>query len=224
DEMSKDTILFDINETVLDLTTLSAEFKQVFGSEHALPLWFSELLHTSTVCISSGLQTNFAALAEAMLDNIAVRYAVVLSATKKAQLLANFAKLAAHADIKPALSRLRAAGFKTVAFSNSSTQLLTSQLENAGIIDYFDTVISVEQTGSFKPDPQVYKFAASTLEQPVTSLRLVAAHDWDTHGALSAGLKAAFIDRKGLPYHPLYRQVDIYATSMDAIVEQIIQQ
>jgi 2-haloacid dehalogenase len=222
--MGKEIILFDINETVLDLTTLSTQFNQVFGNDNALSLWFSQLLHASTVSIATALKTNFAALADAMLDNIAARYAMTLTAEHKAELLSCFAKLQAHADIKPALATLRAAGFKTVAFSNSSSALLSSQLEHAQLTEYFDEIISVEQTGSFKPDLHVYQYAAQRLGQPVGSLRLVAAHDWDTHGALSAGLKAAFIDRKGLPYHPLYRQPDIFATNMQRIVEHIIKQ
>jgi FMN phosphatase YigB (HAD superfamily) len=33
-------------------------------------------------------------------------------------------------------------------------------MKTAGLVDYFDDIISVEETGSFKPDPDVYKFAA----------------------------------------------------------------
>jgi 2-haloacid dehalogenase len=96
-------------------------------------------------------------------------------------------------------------------------------MNNAGLMEYFDEIISVEETGSFKPDPKVYKFAAKKLEQPLESLRLVATHDWDTHGALSVGMKAAYINRSGAIYHPLYRQPDIYSTTMGDIVKQIIE-
>jgi 2-haloacid dehalogenase len=43
------------------------------------------------------------------------------------------------------------------------------------------------------------------------------------HGALSVGMKAAYINRSGAIYHPLYRQPDIYATTMGDIVKQIIE-
>jgi 2-haloacid dehalogenase len=49
-------------------------------------------------------------------------------------------------------------------------------------------------------------------------LRLVATHDWNTHGVLSVGLNAAFIDRSGIPSHPFYRRPDIYAATMESIV------
>ena len=109
-----------------------------------------------------------------------------------------------------------------MAFSNSSLNLITSQIDNAGLTEYFDDIVSVEETGSFKPDAKVYGFVAKRINRPIEDLRLVATHDWDTHGALTAGMHAAYIDRSGAPYHPLYHRPDVYATTMGDVVEQII--
>ncbi|MDX2421185.1 MAG: haloacid dehalogenase type II [Amphritea sp.] len=220
--MPRDTILFDINETILDLSSLKPKFKAAFGDENVTATWFSMLLHTSTVCILTGVKTGFATLAGAMLDTVAARRGVVLSDVMRDDILGGFASLSPHADVKPALTRLRSAGYRTVAFSNSSLNLITSQIDNAGLTEYFDDIVSVEETGSFKPDPKVYEFVAWRINRPIEELRLVATHDWDTHGALSAGMHAAYIDRSGASYHPQYRQPDVYATTMDEVVEQII--
>lgn len=220
--MPRDTILFDINETVLDLTSLKPKFKAVFGDETATATWFSMLLHSSTVCILTDIKTDFATLAGIMLDTIAARLGVKLSNVMRDDILSNFARLPPHADIKPALTRLRSAGYHTVAFSNSSLNLITNQIDNAGLTDYFDDIVSVEETGSFKPDPMVYEFVAKRINRPIEELLLVATHDWDTHGALSAGMHAAYIDRSGASYHPQYRKPDVYATTMGDVVEQII--
>ena len=220
--MSRDTILFDINETVLDLGSLKPRFKGVFGDESVTATWFSMLLHTSTVCALTGIKTNFATLAGTMLDAIAARLGVELADEMRADLLGSFARLPPHADIKPALIRLRSAGYRTVAFTNSSLKLVSSQIDNAGLSAYFDEIVSVEETGSFKPDPGVYQFVATRIQRPIEDLRLVATHDWDTHGALSAGMQAAYIDRSGAPYHPLYLRPDVHATTMGDVVEQII--
>jgi 2-haloacid dehalogenase len=221
--MKRHTILFDINETVLDLSTLKPKFKTAFGDESVMATWFSMLLHSSTVCIMTDVHTNFATLAGTMLESIAARKGINLSDVARDNILKGFASLPPHTDIKPALAKLQSAGFRAVAFSNSSLNLISTQMNNAGLMEYFDEIISVEETGSFKPDPKVYKFAAKKLDQPLESLRLVATHDWDTHGALSVGMKAAYINRSGAIYHPLYRQPDIYATTMGDIVKQIIE-
>lgn len=221
--MKRNIILFDINETVLNLSMLKPKFKATFGDERVMATWFSMLLHSSTVCIMTGVKTDFATLAGTMLESIAARMGIKLSQTMRDDILSGFASLPPHIDIKQALNKLKSAGFRTVAFSNSSLKLISTQITNAGLIDYFDDIISVEATGSFKPDPNVYKFAAKQLNQPLESLRLVATHDWDTHGALSVGMRAAYINRSGAIYHPLYRQPDIYETTMEDIVSKIIE-
>jgi 2-haloacid dehalogenase len=220
--MPRDTILFDINETILNLTSLRPKFKTAFGDEGVTATWFSMLLHTSTVCVLTDVKTDFATLAGAMLDTIAARLGVVLSDVARGEILGGFASLAPHADVKPALTRLRSAGYRTAAFTNSSLNLVTSQINNAGLTKYYDDIVSVEETGSFKPDAKAYRFVAERLNRPIGELRLVATHDWDTHGALTAGMLAAYIDRSGAPYHPLYHRPDVYAATMDDVVEQII--
>lgn len=222
--MKKNIILFDINETVLDLSILKPKFKTVFGDESVLATWFSMLLHSSTVCMMTDIKTDFATLAGTMLDALAARMGLTLSNSMRDNILSGFANLPPHKDIKQALSTLKSAGFRTVAFSNSSLNLISTQITNAGLMAYFDDILSVEKTGSFKPDPTVYKYAAAQLNQPLETLRLVATHDWDTHGALSVGMHAAYINRSSAIYHPLYRQPDIIALTMEDIVKQIIEQ
>ena len=220
--MQRNTILFDINETVLNLSLLKPKFKAIFGDESVAALWFSKLLHSSTICALTGIKSSFASLAGDMLDNMAVLRGIELSAGVRADILSTFASLPAHDDIKPALIKLRENGYRTVAFSNSSSDLITKQIENAGLKSYFDEVVSVEETGSFKPDPKVYLYVAEKLQVPISNLRLVATHDWDTHGAMSAGMLSAYIDRSGTPYHPQYIQAPIIGTDMNDVVEAII--
>jgi len=218
----RDTILFDINETVLDLSALRPKFEVVFGDPSVTPLWFAMLLHTSTVCAITGVRSRFADLAGTALTTLAARRGVVVSDQHRSDILGTFAALRPHADVAPALRQLRDAGFRTVAFSNSSLALVTSQITNSGLASLFDEILSVEESGSFKPDPMVYRALSDRLDRPLKELRLVATHDWDTHGALSAGLLAAYIDRTGAPYTAQYMRPDIFETNMGAIAEVII--
>lgn len=220
--MPRDTILFDINETVLDLSSLRPRFAAVLGDEGLTSTWFAMLLHGSTVCALTDVETGFAELAGLTLDRLAAIHGRTLSDADRDDILGGFASLKPHADVRPALELLQASGYRTVAFSNSSTALVTKQIESAGLGASFDAAISVEEAGSFKPDPKVYEFAATRLDRHAGELRLVAAHDWDTHGAMNAGLHAAYIDRSGAPYNPLYHRPGIQATHMGRLVEQIV--
>jgi len=222
--MRRDTVLFDINESILDLSSLRPKFKAAFGDEAVTGLWFSNLLHSSTVCALTGVKTNFGNLASAMLDTVAARLNITLSVSVRDEILGAFAHLPVHGDVKPALERFRSSGYRTIAFSNSSIDLIERQIQNAGLSDYYDDIVSVEKSGSFKPDAKAYLYVANYIDRPIGDLCLVATHDWDTHGAMTAGMMAAYIDRSGVPYHPLYLKPGVYSTSMDDIVTQVLKQ
>lgn len=221
--MTRDTILFDINETVLDLSPLKPKFEATLGDAAIASTWFAMLLHGSTVCALTGVKTGFADLGGLTLDRLASLHGRALSNAERSDILGTFSSLAPHSDVKPGLERLRAHGYRTVAFSNSSQELISKQIANSGLAPHFDLVLSVEETGTFKPDAKVYAFAAERAGRPIGAIRLVAAHDWDTHGAMTAGMQAAYLDRTGSPYNPLYRRPEIAAATMVSLVEHIIE-
>ncbi|PKF62031.1 haloacid dehalogenase type II [Psychromonas sp. psych-6C06] len=215
-------IVFDINETVLNLAPLKPKFAHYFGDKNYVDTWFSMLLHCSTVCVITQVNTDFKSLAETALYSLAAKLNLSLSEQDCQDLLSTLASLPVHEDVKPSLTKLRNAGFKLVAFSNSSTTLLTSQLHNAGLNSYFDDAISVQNSGTFKPAADAYQFVLKQLRVSASDACLVACHDWDIQGALSAGLKGAFIDRASMRYNPVYAKPDICATSMGEIADKLI--
>lgn len=214
-------------------------FDVQFKGKVTVDHWFATLLHSSTVAALTEVKTTFAELAKITLSKIVSTHAQPQRAERREfrgnqnqnnedefieQALKTMSSLKPHDDIIPALKNLREHGFKTVAFSNSSSTLIESQIKNSGLENHFDKILSVETTGSFKPHPKVYQFAAANLNEPIENLRLVAAHDWDTHGALSAGMKAAFLQRSHVPYNALYKKPDIIGDTMANIADQIINQ
>ncbi|MEZ8824642.1 haloacid dehalogenase type II [Vibrio amylolyticus] len=222
--MKQTVVFFDINETVLNLKPLRPKFRQYFGAESYMETWFVMLLHASTVCLATSVNTNFKHLSKAALLSLAGRNDVTMTDEECDDLLGTFANLPVHSDVIPAINRLRDAGFIVAALSNSSQTLLNAQLTNAGIIHLFDRVISVESAETFKPAHEAYQLALDTMDVKASSAYLVATHDWDTHGAMSAGLNAAFINRFKAPYNALYKQPAIHGETMTGVVEQIIAQ
>ena len=92
------------------------------------------------------------------------------------------------------------------ALTNGSGEVASAQVENSGLDRFLEAVISVDEVRRFKPDPAPYHHAAEDLKVPIGELMLVAAHDWDCAGAMSAGAQAAFVKRPGaswsLPSEP----------------------
>ena len=86
-----------------------------------------------------------------------------------------------------------------LALSNSSAATLRAQLEHARLTPLITGAISVEQIGLYKPNPHVYRWAARQAGSDLCDCWLLAAHEWDTSGALQAGFKAADIHRGPTP-------------------------
>jgi 2-haloacid dehalogenase len=59
----------------------------------------------------------------------------------------------------------------------------------------FQRVLSAEDFGHYKPDPEVYLGAASALGLRPGEVMMVAAHKGDLRAAQAAGMRAAFVER-----------------------------
>ena len=127
-----------------------------------------------------------------------------------------------HADVAPALDRLRAGGLTLCSLTNSSLDVSRAQLDNAGIADRFEAILSADQVGRLKPAPEPYRLVADTFGAPLGDVRLIAAHAWDCAGALAAGAKAAFVARPGMVLSPVGEQPDIVGDDLDEVASLIL--
>ncbi|MFQ5945062.1 MAG: haloacid dehalogenase type II [Candidatus Methylomirabilales bacterium] len=216
-------ILFDVNETLLDLSVLQPHFQRAFGDAAVMQSWFAVLLHTSVVTTVTDAYQDFGTLAGAALDVVAARQGKELSEEERKAILGTVRELPPHPDVVPNLDRLRDSGLRMVTLTNSAHATVSAQISNAGLNDYFETFLSVDDVRAFKPSPEPYRMAAASLGVEVNQTRLVAAHDWDVFGALRAGCQAAFIARGGRPYHPLYEKPDVMGPDLAAVTDQILE-
>ncbi len=194
----------------------------MFGKAAALERWFSLLLLHSEVATLAGPYFDFATLAGAALEATAAAHGVQISARDKQEVLEGMRSLPPHPEVPEALARLRNAGLRLVTLTNSSEAVLNQQIANAGLSGYFERNFSVDAVRRYKPAPEPYRMVASALHADTAGLRLVAAHAWDTAGAMQAGCAAAFVARPGHVLFPLGPQPDISGPDLLAVAEQII--
>jgi len=216
-------ILFDVNETLLDLTALQPHFQKAFGDSAVMQHWFALLLHSSLVTTLTAAYVDFGALAGAALDLVAARQELTLSEDDREAILTTLRHLPPHPDVRPNLERLRAAGLRLATLTNSSSAMVTAQIANSELNDYFELLLSVEDVRAFKPAPEPYRMAATRLDVSVEQIRLVAAHDWDVFGALRAGCRGAYIARRGRRYHPLYTRPDVIGSDLNPVTDRILE-
>lgn len=218
----KKRIVFDVNETLLDLSALDREFERVFGNASRRGDWFAQVLQNSMVASITGKYDDFGRIAGAALEMTARRYGIDLHQEERSFILSGIRSLPAHPDVKSGLDRLMDAGFRLYTLTNSPPQVVEAQLKNAGLNNYFERSLSVDSIKRFKPDAEVYRMTARELGVPVEQVRLVAAHDWDIAGALLAGCEAAFIARPGKVLNPLMPVPDIIGSDLTEVAERIV--
>jgi len=217
----KKLIVFDVNETLLDLQALDPHFERVFGNASVRTSWFATVLRNSLVATITGKYDDFGKIAGASLDMTAQQNNVDLSDKDRAAILGSIRTLPAHVDVAPGLEKLKSAGFRLFTLTNSPPHVVEAQLQNAKLSGYFEKSFSVDSVRLFKPAAEVYQMTARELGVSVDQIRLVAAHDWDVTGALNAGCAAAFITRPGKVLNPLLPKPDIVGSDLVEVAEKI---
>lgn len=215
-------IAFDVNETLLDLSVLDARFEAVFGSAALRGQWFAQMLQLAFVGAITGRYTDFTSAQHAALAMLAQRQGVSPSGDDAAGIVDAMRSLPAHPDVPDALDRLREAGFTLASLTNSPLDVANDQLRHAGLSERFDAILSADQVRALKPRPEPYALVARTFDVPLAGVRLVAAHAWDTAGALAAGCRAAFVARPGMVLSPLGERPDIVGADLAEVAELIV--
>ncbi|WP_194715276.1 haloacid dehalogenase type II [Noviherbaspirillum soli] len=215
-------IVFDVNETLLDIEILEPFFERVFGDARVMRQWFAELILYSQALSLSSRYAPFGQLAVAVLKMVAEIKNVSLTADDLEDFKDVMGRLPAHQDAAPALEMLRSAGFRLVTLTNSAPEAGQAVLQKAELSQYFEKQFSVDAVKRFKPAVETYSSVASALGADPSALRLVAAHTWDTLGALAAGWKAALLIRPGNAPLPVGDQPDVIEKDLLVIARRII--
>ncbi len=215
-------IVFDVNETLLDVRALDPLFSRTFGVASARQSWFGQVLQSAFVTTITSRYENFTRIWATALEMTAVRYGISLAPDDCTAILAGMRSLPPHADVPGALERLQSAGLRLAALTNSTEEVAIAQLTSAGINHFFENIFSADIVRRLKPAPEPYEYAAIRLGVPVGRIRMVAAHAWDIAGALCAGCAAAFVARPGAALDPLFPRPDIVGADMMEVVEQIL--
>lgn len=217
--MPAQAIVFDVNETLIDMSALDPLFADAFADKSIRRVWFAQTLQLAFSMTINGEYAPFGDLAKAALEMTARKRGVGIDEERGKRIMRGLAALPAHGDAPAGLERLRAAGFRLAILAQASVALIEEQLERAKMRDYFDVIFSTDQVHRFKPAHEPYAMARERLggERPL----LVTTHDWDVAGAMHAGWETAFVARHGMSLNPLAERPTIVAPNMRAIAEAI---
>ena len=215
--------VFDVNETLLDLGALDVHFERAFGCAGVRRAWFMQLLQSALVATVTGAYSDFGEAGGAALEMVAEREGVDLSDEDRQKILGGMRELPPHPEVAENLDRLRSSGLRLATLTNSTRQVAEAQMENSGLRDYFEQILSADDVKRLKPAPEPYRMAAESLGVEVEAVRLVAAHAWDVAGALRAGCAAAFVARPGMVLDPLVERPDVVGTDLRQVANRILE-
>ncbi|MFO8155458.1 MAG: haloacid dehalogenase type II [Thiohalospira sp.] len=216
-------IFFDVNETLLDLTPVRESVGEALGGHPELvPLWFTTMLHYALVTTVADRYSDFGEIGAACLRMVAGNQGIDLSEAAAKKAVAPIRALPPHPDVLSALERLRDAGYRLFALTNSSAAAVADQLNYAGLDALFEAALSVEGVGLYKPHAHVYHWAARRAGVDVSECLLVAAHGWDVAGAAWAGMRTAFVGRPGQQTYRLGPTPDRAVATLTELADELV--
>ena len=221
-QKTKPVLIFDVNETLLDMTPLRKSVNALLDNEQGFRIWFGMLLHYSTVSNSINEYHDFGTIAGATLTMAATSMNKKVNEDEIKEALSTIKTLQAYPDVEKGLQLLKDNGFRLATLTNSPPHALKQQLINSNLTLYFEQALSIDSLKKYKPAAETYLWAAKELAVKPEEMLMIAAHGWDLAGASHAGLATCFIAREGQSLYTLSSKPDFEANDILAIAEQLV--
>ena len=190
-------LAFDIYGTLIDPHGVVDELAQHVGerAQEFSGIWRDKQLEYTFRRGLMGRYENFVVCTRQALDYTDSLLQTGLDESAKTALMQIYRMLPAYADVPASLQALADAGFRMFGFSNGVAEAVSGLLEHAQIDQYFEGVVSVDALRTFKPNPEVYRHFIDVAGTDAEHCWLVSSNGFDVIGAVSAGMKAAWLQR-----------------------------
>ena len=215
-------IVFDVNETLLDLETMEPTFARIFGDKDAMRLWFANFILYSSALTVAGCYVPFTDIGAAVMKMLADTKGIRIDERDKRELTERFSTMPPHPEVPAALRKLRDAGFRLFTLTDNLLEVQTRQLTHGGIVDLFERRFSADSVKHHKPSRQAYAHVERELGAKPSQFCLIACHTWDTLGAVAAGWEAALIRRVGNDVLGVGPQPQIVGDDLNDVADQLI--
>lgn len=214
-------VLFDVFGTLLNVHSVATRAEQLFpGQGQALSqLWRARQLDYTRLRSLANQYVPFIQLTEDALQYAGEALSLPLDAAACGALMHEYSQLLAFNDVLPALKQLRQHDCTLGVLSNGDPGLLEDALQNAGLGDHFDLVLSADAVRAYKPAPSVYELGPRALQHPAAECLFVSANGWDACGAAWFGYQSFWVNRDNLPADRLGVQPKVGTSLIDAARE-----
>lgn len=215
-------IVFDVNETLSDMSPMAERFTDLGAPAHLAKGWFAGVLRDGFSLTAVGVNDAFATIAaegaRVALNGVSldrgIEYAV-------RHVMEGFTRLPLHPDVPDGIRALADAGFRLVTLSNGSASVAEALLGQTGLAEHFEALLSVEDAPLWKPSATAYHHALTRCEVDPGDAMLVAVHPWDIDGAARAGLATAWINQDVGHYPGYFEAPDLSLGSLTELAAEL---
>jgi len=215
-----DACVFDAYGTLFDVNSAAREARDALGDNWS-PLaeaWRTRQLQYTWLRALMKRYTDFWQVTGDALD-FALASLQIDDPQLRRRLMDLYLKLGAYPEVKGALARLKQRGLKLAILSNGAPKMLAAAVENAGIGDLLDAVLSADEVRVYKPDPAVYELAPQRFGIAAGRICFVSSNAWDAFAAKAFGYQVAWCNRFGQTPERIPDPPDAEIRTLDELVE-----
>lgn len=213
-------VIFDAYGTLFDVSAAARSLANEPGQEEFAKVWeqiardwrMKQLNYTWLRAVT-GAHADFWRVTEDSLD-WALEAAGQSDPDLRERLLELYRKIEAYPEVGDVLKRLKAERFVTGILSNGSPDMLDMAVENAGLQDLLDSLLSVETVNVFKPASAVYDLVGRMHGSAPDDVLFVSSNGWDAACATGYGFRTVWVNRgnepeERLPWRPNWSLPDL---------------
>ncbi len=200
--------VFDAYGTLFDFASAAARVSDLLGDKTAAvsALWRDKQLQYTWLRALQGRHAPFMQVTTDALDFTLATHGIDNPAAR-ARLLEAYRTLDCFPEVPGVLRQLKSAGFETAILSNGTHGMLADAMSAAGITEFIDHALSVDEVGVFKTHPRVYQLALERLKVPASAISFQSSNGWDAYAASDFGMRVVWCNRyaqqpERLPGHP----------------------
>lgn len=212
-------ILLDVNETLFSLAGLYEPFQRCGLAPALVSLWFTRVLRDGFALTAAGDFQRFADIAKHCFIALDPQR---LGPAEARLVLDHFQMLAPYPDVAQGLQVIRNAGVRVMTLTVGDVALAESLFARAGLRHLVDGFLSADTVRRWKPAPEPYAYGVTQLGWPAANVALIAAHDWDVHGARRAGLQTGYIARYCQAPSPVFAAADVAGDDLPSVAEKLL--
>jgi 2-haloacid dehalogenase len=194
-------VIFDAYGTLFDVYAIEALMEELFPGKGVsiTRLWRQKQIEYCFLRTTCGQYAEFWQVTIHALEYACDFEKVRLDPDTQKKLMQEYRSLPPHPEVCASLLALKERGLKLAVLSNGNSAMLDAAIQAAGLQQFFDYILSVDQVRKFKSAPEAYQLGPDAFGCSARYLLFVSSNGWDIAGASWFGYPTFWINRSGAP-------------------------